>query len=285
MKSPTRSLKVAPTSSRTERARADGLQAIYALWDELGLFPAHRTEEALVGLATGLTKLLAADNVRWLAAVRVLPGSDVGADELLGWRLRASYDLVPDPEAYTKLVAWWYRRDHAEARDVLIGHAARALVAGAGIFRAHRMRDGWIPFKEFQRSEHYRLHYTELGITDRIWLSVPLTADAESVFLIDRVGGADFSDLDVELATTALRGVHGFHRRLFLSHGLLVATEPMSPTARRIVSKLLTGLSEKEIAETMNQSFSTTHKYVTEIYNRFGVRGRAAMMALWLGGG
>jgi DNA-binding CsgD family transcriptional regulator len=52
---------------------------------------------------------------------------------------------------------------------------------------------------------------------------------------------------------------------------------------RRIVGKLLTGLSEKEIAASLNQSVSTTHKHITTIYARFGVNGRAALMALWLG--
>ena len=29
--------------------------------------------------------------------------------------------------------------------------------------------------------------------------------------------------------------------------------------------------------------FSTTHKYIKAIYEKFGVNGRAALMALWLG--
>ncbi len=156
---------------------------------------------------------------------------------------------------------------------------------GSTSFRAHRMRDGWIPFGEFRRSEHYKLHYTELGISDRIWVSFPLNADTESVFLIDRTGSSPhFSKRDNGLVSAALRGVREFHRRLFLSRGLLIGDSPLSPVSRRIVQKLLTGLTEKEIALSLGQNTATTHKYIKAIYEKFGVNGRAALMSLWLGG-
>jgi len=156
-------------------------------------------------------------------------------------------------------------------------------VAGAGKFRVHCLRDGWIPFAEFRRSEHYKLHYTELGITDRTWVSLPLNVDKGSVFLIDRTRLPHFSNKDVARATMILRGVPALHRQRFLNSGLLIADTPLSPTTRRILHKLLTGLSEKEIAIAMGQPVSTTHTYVRAIYERFGVKSRAALMALWLG--
>ena len=117
-----------------------------------------------------------------------------------------------------------------------------------------------------------------------MWVSFPLNSDTESVFLIDRKEGRrNFSQKEAELATTALRGIGGFHRRIFLHHGLLIGNAPLSPVTRRIVGKLLTGLSEKEIAESMKQSRATTHQYIKTIYERFGVNGRVALMSLWLG--
>lgn len=261
------------------------MEAAYALWDELDQLPTAGTD-ALAHLARTLKRLLAADDVKWLGAVRVLHGAQARKDRLLGWRLRASYNFGTWPPEYQKRIAWWFQRNNQAPSEVQIGLATQALIAGSGKFQAHRLRDGWIPFDKFRRSEHYRLHYTALGITDRMWLSFPLNSNAESIFLIDRINSArHFSQADIDLAALILRGIRGFHRRLFLSQGLLIANAPLSPAARRIVQKLLTGMSEKEIAAAMNQRLATTHGYVKAIYERFGVNGRAALMALWLGTG
>lgn len=116
-----------------------------------------------------------------------------------------------------------------------------------------------------------------------IWISFPLNADAESVFMIDRMGPAPhFTLAEVKLSATIHRGIRGFHRRLFMDRALLIGGKPLSPVARRVLQKLLTGMSEKEIAESLGQSASTTHKYVKTIYARFGVNARAALMSLWL---
>jgi len=257
---------------------------VYRIWDELDRFPAAQQDSALNRLALQLKKVLGADNVKWLAAVRVLQGRKARKDPLQGWRLRASYSLVPDPAKYQKLVAWIYQQNAKPDPDFQIGLASQALIAAAGTFQVHRMRDGWIPFREFRKSEHFRVHYTELGITDRIWISFPLNADTESIFLIDRSRSApSFSKREALLAGTILRGIRGFHRRLFLSHGVHIGEKPLSPVFQRIVQRMLTGMSEKEIALSMNQSVSTTHKYIRTIYQRFGVNGRAALMSLWLG--
>ncbi len=275
----------ATKNTATSRApTSQDMEAVCALWDKLGQFPVDKSDEALAYLARGLKKLLKADNVKWLAAVRVLHGAKARQDSLLGWRLRASYDLVPDPPAYQKMIAWWFRRSTEISADFQIGLATHAIVAGAGKFRVHRLRDGWIPFGKFSHSEHYRLHYTELGISDRMWVSFPLNADTESIFLIDRTRNSRrFTKREATLAATVSRGLRSFHRRLFLHRGLQIGGMALSPVSRRIVGKLLTGMSEKEIAASLNQSVSTTHKHITTIYTRYGVNGRAALMAMWLG--
>ncbi len=259
------------------------MEVVFGLWDELDRIPIGETDQALRHLALGMAELLGADNVRWMAAVRVLQGAKAKTDPLLGWRLRASYDLVPDSEKYLKLIAPMYQRNNRLDPSFLIGLATHTMVEGAGKFRVHRMRDGWIPFRKFSQSEHYRLHYIELGITDRIWISLPLNADTESIFLIDRSRPEHFQKKDASLAGTILRAIRGFHRRLFLSRGLHIAEKPLSPVFQRIVRLLLSGKSEKEIASSMGQSATTTHKHITSIYGLFGVKSRAALMALWLG--
>ena len=272
-----------PLPAKRHSISEKDMEAVYHLWDDLDRIAIGETDKALRHLALGLANLLGADNVRWMAAVRVLQGVQAKADPLLGWRLRASYDLVPDSEDYLKLIAPMYHRNNRLDPSFLIGLATHTMVEEAGKFRVHRLRDGWIPFRKFSQSEHYRLHYTELGITDRIWISFPLNADTESIFLIDRTRPGHFQKKDASLAGTSLRAIRGFHRRLFLSRGLHIAEKPLSPVFQRIVRLLLSGKSEKEIASSMDQSVTTTHKHITSIYGLFGVKSRAALMALWLG--
>ena len=50
----------------------------------------------------------------------------------------------------------------------------------------------------------------------------------------------------------------------------------------RVLNLLLTEAGEKQIAERLGLAVSTTHSYITGIYRKFGVRGRAGLMSLWL---
>jgi len=49
-----------------------------------------------------------------------------------------------------------------------------------------------------------------------------------------------------------------------------------------VLNLLLTEAGEKQIAEQLGLAVSTTHSYITGIYRKFGVRGRAGLMSLWL---
>ncbi|CAN5407007.1 hypothetical protein BH09VER1_BH09VER1_09680 [soil metagenome] len=259
------------------------MEAVYALWDDLDRFSPDSSDAALAQLCQRLKDLLKADNVKWVAAVRVLKDETFESDSMRGWRLRAKYDLVPDGEAYEKLIRVMFEHNDPADSNFNVGHATVGIIKRMGRFQAHRMRDGWIPYEEFAATEHYQIHYTGLGITDRIWTSFPLNADAESVFMIDRMGPAPhFSLAEVRLAATILRGLRSFHRRLFMERALLIGDKPLSPVARRVLQKLLTGMTEKEIADSLGQTVTTTHKYVKTIYERFGVNGRAALMSLCL---
>jgi DNA-binding CsgD family transcriptional regulator len=50
-----------------------------------------------------------------------------------------------------------------------------------------------------------------------------------------------------------------------------------------VLLALLDGHTEKQIAQTLDQSPNTTHFHVKSIYAKFGVRNRATLSALWLG--
>lgn len=140
------------------------------------------------------------------------------------------------------------------------------------------MRPDW--FEE----EFYKTFHGSRGFHDQCFVIFPLHADYESLFSFQRVGEKkDFTAEEEAIATYALRGIKWFHRQLALSHGLLIAEAPLSPTLHRVTQLLLTERSEKLIAEEIGKSVPTTHKYITEIFRKFGVNSRAGLMAVWLG--
>jgi DNA-binding CsgD family transcriptional regulator len=281
-------------------------EATYSLWQRLAAFPAADTESALRHLMEWLAREIAADDVVWIGAVRALRGAAAKDDPFFGWRLRARESLRPASPAYSrllksyyeghhygKLTRTYYARSHQEKIDH-VGMTGRASLSGAGRFRVHRLRDGWIDFAAFRRTPHYRLYYRDYRIADRMTIGYPVTPDAESFLLIDRInprqgeGGErrrPFNAREAAVAGGAARGVPGLHRRLFLDNGLFASDKPLSPTERRIVRGLLSGRSEKQLAAATGQSLATLHKYVTALYKRFRVNGRSALMALWLDAG
>lgn len=302
------------TSSQTEDTLSDasarlegllsGMAAVYKLWDEMADFPVNRVDEALMRLMRWIQEQLDADNVAWLGSLLMLEEPGAESDALLGWRLRASRKLVSDtpehralvspyytPVHYSKLSSSYYSDKHGPDVTVHVGATSRAVVEGAGKFRVHRLRDGWVDYKAFRRTEHYRLYYTNPGITDRIWVCCPVDAHRESIFLIDRHRRPDgegpredFTAGDAAIAAHLLRGRREFHRRLLLSHGVLRGAKVPSPLKQRILQELLSSRPEKEIAAVLGQRPLTLRKHITELYAEFGVKTRPAFMALWLGG-
>lgn len=250
---------------------------IHALWDELADLPLG-SDEALFHLMRTFAGWLGADNAFWVGAVRVASGKAATRDPQRGWRGRAVILLHAPPE----------REKHAQtamrAQDSSPDATTIALTATAGTFRIHRLRDGFFDLAAFRRTPNYKTNYTDAGITDRLWTVTPVNADAESYLVFDIYKSRRrFSARDTELAATALRGLKWFHRSLLLSHGLPIAGAPLSPAQRKVLALLLTDRSEKEIAHDLAVTPGTAHQYVVDIFRKFGVKSRAALMALWIG--
>jgi DNA-binding CsgD family transcriptional regulator len=251
--------------------------AIHTLWDELSDFPAAQTDAALVHLMKTVCGWLRADDAVWIGGVRVAHGTAARRDPQHGWRGLALRRLVATPAVLS--MSQQAMRD----QDTDPGMTTRAITAQAGTFRVQRLRDGFLDFAAFRRTAHYRAYYEAPGITDRVWAAFPVNGDAESYFLFDRVGSKRrFSRADAALVALVLRGIKWFHRQLLLSHNLLLAQVPLSPMQRRMLFILLSDKKEKEIAAQLGFTPGTTHQYAVDLYRRFGVKGRAGLMALWL---
>lgn len=249
---------------------------IHALWDELADFGAHETEAATMHAMRVLSDLIGAERAFWLGAVRL----GVDLDSLGGWRIRAIQRLDPtrkDDEVYRFSRQ---RLDHGTTDEVTL-----AQVREAGVFRARLLRELAPP--GFFATRDYDVLYRARNISDAIFVAFPLNEDAESYFGWYRIGAesSPFAPVDRELLAYALRALKWFHRRVMLHHGLLIAKAPLTPVERRLMSLLLTERIEKEIAHELRLTLATTHTYITGLFRKFGVSGRAGLTALWLGHG
>jgi ATP/maltotriose-dependent transcriptional regulator MalT len=113
--------------------------------------------------------------------------------------------------------------------------------------------------------------------------SVSIDANTQMVLRFYRQAGMPaFSAQHIDLLSSAMSGLHRWLQWLALSHGSSAETSPLPTHLRKVLLKLITGQSEKQIASALGVSTNTTHQYVTAIYRLFGVRNRASLMEKWL---
>lgn len=251
---------------------------IYELWDELSDFRAADIDQALDYLLERLCQWLDAGNAFWIGAVRVMEDNDARKDNLSGWRAGAVHVLRPaelGPDQQKERVKRLNTDDP--------GETSIKLAARAGTFRAFLLRDNsLVNFERFQQTDHYQFFYRTLGISDRMWIVFPVSPEAECYYCIDRFDGQRFSASDLSLASKVMRGIKWFHRQLLLSHGLGIAECRMTPTDRRVLQAIVTGVNRKQLAECLGVTEGTAHQYTLTLYRKFGVRSKAELMALWL---
>ena len=249
-------------------------EEIHRLWDELADIPMADSDRALGHLMARIAGMIGASNAYWLGYLR-LPA--VPGDPLKGLRPGAQRYLHPAPahdESAQAQTGIWKRQQVNEGYE----RAAR----GVGEFRVFRLRAELRP--GYFEEEFYQTYHASRGIHDQCVVFFPVNEDYESMFNFLRIGERrDFTAEEESIAAYALRGIKWFHRQLALSYGLLIAEAPLSAIQREVVKLLLTERSEKQITEEIGKSPAMTHKYVTEIFRRFGVNSRPGLMALWLG--
>lgn len=257
------------------------IEEIHELWDELSDFGMGRTDAALRLCMESISGWLNAQDAFWIGAVHVVKcPTRKQKDALSGWRVRAIEHLHPHfhDARHNEKVVKKLQTDELGATNI-------ALTASAGRFRAYTLQSGnLVDVEAFQQTDHYDFYYRRWGIRDRIWVTSPVNTDTESYFCFDRIGKnrRHFDADELALAAYALRGIKWFHRQLMLSHGLGLSVDPLTPAERRVIQGLLTGASEREIAESMRLSQGTVHQYATRIYKKFAVRGRMEFTGLWL---
>lgn len=250
-------------------------ECIHVLWDKLADFAAAGIDEALAFLQTSLCELIGAQNADWIGVVH-LCATNTG-DPVDGWRPPVIRVLRHNEKFLESLNKQRKNLERGIVNDVIT-----CIVGMSGCFRACRLCD--VMPGEWFDSSGYHDYYRSCDHRDAVYVAFPVNRDAESWFgLFRATGQPPFTTEERNTLAYALRGIKWFHRQLLLSHGLLVASTPLTHVERQVLQCLLTGFAEKEIAATQCQSYHTTHGYIGSIFRKFGVNNRAALMALWLG--
>lgn len=255
-------------------------ERIHTIWDTLADFDAAKVDEALAYLQTSLCELIDAQSADWIGVVRM--GATLPGDPASGLRTPVIRALRHSEKPLISLIKRTRNLENGIANDVVI-----RIVDMSGRFQACRLCD--VVSSECFDFPFYRSYYQGCGHRGAVYVAFPVNEDAESWFGLSRTpennnrAQPPFTAEERGTLAYALRGIKWFHRQLLLSHGLLVASTPLTAVERQVLQGLLTGFAEKKIAAAQGQSFHTTHEYVSSIFRKFGVNNRAALMALWLG--
>ena len=245
--------------------------------DSLLRFDAAQSDEALDFLLDELCQLVNGTAAAWIGALRL--HSHEPDDLLLGWRPRIIHVLDSKPSVDAFVKGKMQEIDKAGPDPSL-----QTQVRMAGKFRAYLQDD--IVDKDWYQSDYYVAQKKHNGLVDRLYVVTPINKDMECYITVDRVREQPrFSRQDCEKAAALLRGLGWFQRQVALSYGLHISAAAITPTERRVLQQLLTDQNEREIANELDLAYSTVHSYVTNIYRKFDVKGRAGLTALWLGQG
>ncbi len=251
------------------------LARITRLWDELADFQAAQFRESRDHLLQTLCDVVDAQQADWIGVVRF--ATDTAKDPMQGWRPRSvsAHNHLPDTRQVMKQA--FDEMDQGEPDITTIRN-----VELAGQYRVLRLAELATP--EWFEGASYQNYYLRIGRKDSIWAGIPINDEVEIQIGLHRGPEQEpFSTGDVDIVSHAVRGLKWFYRLQMLGEGIGIATAPLTPTEHIVLGGVLQGLSEKEVAVANGQSPHTTHDHIKNIYRKYGVSSRTALMALWLG--
>jgi DNA-binding CsgD family transcriptional regulator len=255
--------------------KSNDWQELARLRSELDEFPLVDSDEALRHLFGGLCDLIGAGQSFVAFGKRSEPAS---RDPFDGWRWIGNVIHFQRPEAHEPLASAWV----AENVPYFDKHT-QGLVCSAGRHRAF-LRPELVDDTQW-RSGRARDLLHVLEIEDRLVGACVVSAQVEIYFAFDRHRhDKKFSERERDIVHAALSGLQSFARRLSRSHGVIDASRMLAPRERETLRYLLSGLSEKQIADAMGLTPKSLHQYVVALFRKFSVHSRAELMALWLTG-
>ncbi|MBL8793927.1 MAG: response regulator transcription factor [Planctomycetia bacterium] len=261
---------------KSQRIRTAEALALFHLAGELAELSPIDPDQALRHLLDRLGGLVGCRCGLWVAGQRV--DAPAAGDPLLGWRVAARLSNEPDPVAEQLTVAW-----SRQTRNYVADPHTQAAIQGHGHNRAF-LRGEVVDDQTWNHSPQVQELLRPIGISDRVQAAITLNPQVEIHVGFDRSqGDRPFGPHERELLRLAVEGLGWFHRRVARLHGLTTAKSTLTERERQVLSALLTGDCEKQIARQLGLTRGAAHQYVVAVFRKFEVRSRAELMARWLG--
>jgi DNA-binding CsgD family transcriptional regulator len=234
---------------------------------------------------------LGADPLAWrrrlLEGVMQLTGARVGyLVELLGFpgpgrRAGGKIQLGLEASRQTKLFAEHFEFMAQGGEDPMLRHFGALPLDRQHTFSTDQVLD----LDQWRRSESFQMFHRRMDMDPGILSMCPLRSlgpqHHHTLSLRRCLHERSFSLRDVRLVDCLHHELASdVGRHLAAGHEPSASTLP--PRLRQTLEGLLEGLSEKQLADRLGISRATVHEYVTALYRRFGVSGRAELMARWI---
>jgi DNA-binding CsgD family transcriptional regulator len=248
---------------------------IGALHQELATHSLTNPETSFLYILESISELLDATSTFAICAHRAPQH-----DHLMGWRPTHFTYINPtahDARLAQLLTAHSKRMDEKSADPWLSAHIPRV-----GAHRAYTW-DMLVPDVSFREQPGYDKLYLATQTIDRLFGVFHMCDDMEIYFCVDRCElSPPFTPAQCDALLYLLPSLAPFIVRHYGMCGLLPDHTPLTPREKETLQHLLSGISEKEIAQAMGLTHRSAHQYITTIYRKLQVNSRAKLMALWL---
>lgn len=246
------------------------------LWHEVGEVAPGDVESLATLLLTRLTELIGSRE-GYVVFGKSAPRPDPGQQHR-DWQPHLMSTPLSDPRDIALVMEFMSQRDYEG--DLHAEH----LLETRGELRACSLRER-VSLPDYFDSPGGWL-WSTLDIGDRLTGVLPVADGLELLVGVDRPrSDRCFSEREALLIREALRGMVRPVRNVARAHGLLEARAPLSAREHEVLRHLLSGRSEKQIADDVGLTHGSTHQVVVRVYRKFGVQSRAELMALWIAGG
>lgn len=254
---------------------AEQWQRIAHLWRELGEISNRDVEKMRKRACKELMELFDASHVFMVVQRRIAPSSM----PLGGFRPVLSRHLGPGLDERRQITDEWIRTEPALDQDPVLTR----LHQGVGELRTVRHRAD-LSAEEWESAPVRRL-LDRLGIEDRVNGVIPLGADVEVSFCLDRPRGAPiFDDEDNLLFLKVLEGLRPLAANFVRSYGLMPGQRSLDSLEQRVLRFLLRDVAEPELAEMLGLPEERLRSIADEVYRKLGVDDRIGLMNMWLSG-
>lgn len=255
---------------------------IRQIWQDVSIYPCHQADQAMLEFMERFRHMVNAHSVLWLGSVTQKDFTGVPTMEILdNWSV---IDLIPTGQKDGQMdPPNRYELFMKVKQKYGIDPITAAALENAGTTRACIRRDS---MDDEEWAQHWitREFHSETGDYDVMHVIYSVDENCESYLIFHQ--GHDqpgFTEKDKELAFTASSGIASLHRQMMSLRGATLPNKRLlSPQEKTVLSHLLQGMKEKEIAHELAISPATAHKHIISIYRKFDVSGKFDLIARFL---